>query len=168
MGQTLDQFAAACKKALQDQPGPEGRKKVRDLLREVLANDKDFIAKHITDETPERKVLYEDPDLGFCILAHNNKGAKGSTPHDHGPSWAIYGQAEGETLMADWMLVQTPFGDQPGQVRHVRDYSLKPGDAHFYDIGVLHSPERKAPTKLIRIEGQNMERVKRAKFVVIQ
>jgi len=168
MGQTLEQFAAACKKALTDQPGPEGRKKVRDLLRDILANDKAFVAKYVTDETPERKVLYEDPDLGFTILAHNNRGAKGSSPHDHGPSWAIYGQAEGETLMADWMLVQTPFGEAPGQVRHVRDYSLKPGDAHFYDIGVLHSPERKGPTKLIRIEGQNMERVKRAKFVVIQ
>jgi len=76
-GQTLEQFAAACKKALQDQPGPEGRKKVRDLLRDILANDKAFVAKYITDDTPERKVLYEDPDLGFCILAHKQQGAKG-------------------------------------------------------------------------------------------
>lgn len=167
MGQTLEHFAAACKKALQDQPGPDGRKKVRDLVRDILSNDKAFVAQHITDDTPERKVLYEDAELGFCILAHNNTGAKGSKPHDHGPSWAIYGQAEGETLMTDWMLVQAPFGDAPGQVRHVRDYSLKPGEAHFYDVGVLHSPARQGPTKLIRIEGMNMERVKRKAFEVV-
>ena len=166
MGQTLEQFAAACKQALQDQPGPEGRKKVRDLVRDILAIDKAFIAKYVTDDTPERKVLYEDADLGFCSLAHNNAGAKGSKPHDHGPSWAIYGQAAGETLMTDWELVAPPGDDTPGKVKHVRDYSLKPGEAHFYDVGVLHSPSRKGPTKLIRIEGMNMERVKRKAFEV--
>ena len=31
MGQTLEQFAQACRKALLDQPGPDGRKRVCDL-----------------------------------------------------------------------------------------------------------------------------------------
>ena len=63
-------------------------------------------------------------------------------------------------------LVAPPGDDTPGKVKHVRDYSLKPGEAHFYDVGVLHSPSRKGPTKLIRIEGMNMERVKRKAFEV--
>ena len=167
MGQTLEQFAADCKKALQDKPGPAGRKQVCALVQNVLANDKEFIATYITDDLPERKVLYEDPDLGFCILGHVHHGAKGSNPHDHGPSWAIYGQAAGETLMTDWELLKPPSDAEPGQVRHVRDYSLKPGQAHFYDIGVLHSPERRGPTKLLRIEGTNMEKVSRKKFVAV-
>ena len=33
MGQTLEQFASACKKALQDQPGPAGRKHVCALVQ---------------------------------------------------------------------------------------------------------------------------------------
>ena len=30
---------------------------------------------------------------------------------------------------------------------------MKPGDAYLYDPGVLHSPERKGSTRLLRIEG---------------
>lgn len=165
MGQTLEQFAQACRKALQDQPGPAGRKQVCELVKNVLT-DHEFVKTYITDDLPERKVLYEDPDLGFCILGHVHQGAKGSKPHDHGSSWAIYGQASGETLMTDWELVQPATEEAPGKVRHVRDYSLQPGQAHFYDIGVLHSPSRLGPTKLLRIEGTNMERVKRKAFEV--
>ncbi|MSO91415.1 MAG: hypothetical protein EXR01_07555 [Acetobacteraceae bacterium] len=165
MGQTLEQFAQACRKALQDQPGSAGRLRVCGLVKGVLS-DPEFIKTYVTDDLPERKVLYEDPELGFCILGHVNRGAKGSNPHDHGPSWAIYGQAEGETIMTDWELVAPPTDDKPGKVRFVRDYSLLPGQAHFYDIGVLHSPRRDAATKLLRIEGMNMERVKRKAFEV--
>ena len=165
MGQTLEQFAQACRKALQDQPGPAGRQQVCELVKNVLS-DAEFVKTYITDDLPERKVLYEDADLGFCILGHHNRGAKGSNPHDHGPSWAIYGQAEGETIMTDWELVTPPGETTPGKVRYVRDYSLRPGQAHFYDIGVLHSPRRDAATKLLRIEGTNMERVKRKAFEV--
>ena len=53
-------------------------------------------------------MLYEDPELGFTILAHGYVGAKGSKPHDHGPSWAIYGQAAGETIMTDWDCLARP------------------------------------------------------------
>src|SRR5215471_9575808 len=94
MAHDLQQFAAECRRLLTEEPGPAGRKKVCDLLQEVL-KDEAFIAKHVSDDVPERKILYEDPSLGFCILAHNYSGAKESPPHDHGPSWAIYGQARG-------------------------------------------------------------------------
>lgn len=166
MAQTLEQFAQACHQALVEQPGVEGRKRICELLKGVLS-DPEFAKTYLTDDVPERKVLYEDPQFGFCILGHVHKGAKGSKPHDHGPSWAIYGQAVGETVMTDWELVSPPTETEPGKVRHVRDYALRPGDAHFYDIGVLHSPRRDGPTKLIRIEGQNMEKVKRKPFVAV-
>jgi hypothetical protein len=71
-------------------------------------------------------VLYEDPELGFCVLAHSYKGAKDSPPHDHGPSWAIYGQAAGETEMTDYALVAKPADGKPGQARPVRTYKLLP------------------------------------------
>src|ERR671937_763287 len=118
MGYTLEQLATACHDILKQDPGPSGRTKVCALVREVLQDDA-FVATHLGDDVPERKVLYEDPDLGFCILAHVYKGARESNPHDHGPSWAIYGQAEGETLMNDWQKVEEATADKPGKVRHV-------------------------------------------------
>jgi hypothetical protein len=166
MAHTIEQFASECHRLLKTEPGPAGRSKVGALLQEVL-KDQSFVAKHIDDSTPERKILYEDPELGFCILAHYYKGAKESSPHDHGPSWAIYGQAVGETQMSDFELLQPANAEVPGKVRKLRTYKLTPGVAHVYNEGDLHSPKRDGSTKLIRIEGINMEKVKRFKFQAV-
>ena len=163
MAMTLEQFAAECRQILQTHPGPDGRQKVCAVVQSVL-KDEAFIARHLGDDVPERKILYEDPALGFCILAHNYQGARESGPHDHGPSWAIYGQARGETVMSDWTVLQPAAEGTPGKVRLGRSYPLKPGDAHVYNEGDVHSPRREGPTRLIRIEGTNMERVKRLAF----
>lgn len=160
MAYTLDQFAAACHRLLAEDPGPAGRRKVCALLEEVL-KDEGFVAAHLGGDVPERKVLYEDPELGFCILAHAYEGSRESPPHDHGPSWAIYGQARGETVMSDWALVEAATETRPGKVRHVRSYVLKPGMAHLYNEGDLHSPRRDGPTRLIRLEGINMDKIRR-------
>ena len=166
MAHTLDEFAAACRRALSADPGPAGRQQVCALLRDVLADDA-FVAAHLPDNGPERKVLDEDPDLGFCILAHVDAGARESAPHDHGPSWAIYGQARGETLMNDWTIVEPPQDGRPGTVRHAGAYRLARGMAHVYNEGAVHSPRRDGPTRLIRIEGRNMEKVPRAVFTAV-
>jgi hypothetical protein len=163
MGYDLEQFSAACHQILAQEPGPEGRKKLCALVQDVL-QDQAFVARYVGDDVPERKILYEDPALGFCILAHNYGGAKESQPHDHGPSWAIYGQARGETMMSDWTLVERASEDTPGKVRLARTYPLKPGMAHVYNEGDLHSPRRDGPTRLIRIEGTNMDKVRRLRY----
>jgi len=53
---------------------------------------------------------------------------------------------------------------EPGKARPVRTYKLTPGTAYVYNEGELHSPRRRGPTQLIRIEGVNMDRVERARF----
>jgi hypothetical protein len=166
MAHTLESFAKACAAAIAADPGPGGRQKVCDLVREVL-KDPAFVAANIKADGPERHVLYEDPVHKFAILAHSYHGAKDSSPHDHGPTWAIYGQATGETIMTDWEKVAEPSGDQPGKVKRVRDYKLTPGMAFAYEPGVLHSPRRDASTTLLRIEGFNLGSYKRDKFVPV-
>jgi len=166
MASKLDSFVADCRTALTSQPGTPGREKVRELVKQIL-KDSEFVATYIPEGTPDRKILFEDPELGFTVLAHGHTGAKGSKPHDHGPSWAIYGQAAGETIMTDWDCVARPTETAPGQAKFNHDYVMKPGDAYLYDIGVLHSPERKSATRLLRIEGLNMENVKRRPYVAI-
>jgi predicted metal-dependent enzyme (double-stranded beta helix superfamily) len=166
MSITLEQFAAECQTILKSEPGPSGRRKICMLLEDLL-RDPQFVSSAVNDSTPERQVLYEDPELGFCVLAHNYKGAKDSPPHDHGPSWAIYGQAKGETEMTDYELVAPAAEGKPGKARPVRSYKLTPGTAYLYNEGDLHSPRRRAPTQLIRIEGMNMDRIKRLKFEAV-
>lgn len=166
MAHTLQQFSRQCHDLLKAQPGPAGRQKVADLLKEVLV-DKQFVEANLGPNVGEREVIYEDPELGFCIVAHNYQGAKSSTPHDHAHSWAIYGQARGETEMRDYALIEAAAGDKPGKVRQTKTYKLTPGVAHVYNEGDLHAPERVASTSLIRIEGTNMSKVKRAAYEVV-
>lgn len=159
----LERFARECHDILAAEPGPAGREKVRALLERALG-DREFVEGNVDEKTPERHLLYEDPELGFCILAHNYTGPKDSPPHDHGPSWAIYGQASGETQMTDYERVAEPADGKPGKAKARRTYRLRPGAAHLYNERDLHSPLREGPTQLIRIEGTNMDRVKRERF----
>jgi predicted metal-dependent enzyme (double-stranded beta helix superfamily) len=159
----LERFARDCHDILKADPGPVGRRKVCALLEHAL-RDREFLETCVNERTSERHILYEDPELGFCILAHNYAAAKESPPHDHGPSWAIYGQAKGETYMTDYERVAEPHDAQPGKAKEIRAYKLVPGVAHLYNERDLHSPKREGPTQLIRVEGTNMDRVKRARF----
>jgi hypothetical protein len=164
MAYTLRELAADIRETLKADSTAAGKSKVAGLVCRALT-DKAFIAGHLKERAPganPREVLYEDPELGFCICGHVYNGPANGSPHDHGPSWAIYGQAEGITEMTDWRIVEKGEGDKPSLVEPVRTYAMKPGDAHLYDVGAVHSPRRDAPVKLIRIEGRNLDHVKRS------
>lgn len=160
MSLTLEQFVAECRRTLKADPGPKGRKEVCALVEEAV-KDQEFVDRYFGPGVGQRDILYEDPDLGFCVCAHVYKDARESQPHDHGSSWAIYGQAAGETVMSDWEKVEPAGEGKLGKVRFLRSYVLKPGMAHLYNEGDLHSPRRDGPTKLLRIEGVNLDKVRR-------
>lgn len=160
MGYTLAQMSEEMHRIIATDPGPEGRKEVCALVQKACA-DPAFVAEHLPTDGPERKILYEDPDYKFCILAHVYHDAKESSPHDHGPTWAIYGQAIGQTVMSDWDMVEPAGEGQVGKVRLRRNYTLTPGMAYVYNEGDLHSPRRDGPTRLIRIEGRDVTKIRR-------
>lgn len=166
MNFTLETFAASIRDALQRDPSPAGRDKVRGLVEDALRDER-FLQQYINDNTPERQVIYEDPDLGFCVCAHVNRDAREANPHDHGSSWAIYGQAFGETEMSDWEIIEAAGEGKPGTVRRARVYTLKPGMAHIYNEGDVHSPKRVAATGLLRIEGKNTQKMKRLAYKAV-
>ena len=149
MAMTLDDLA----NELRDVLGKADAGAVADRLCSVVSralSDAAFVARHLPDRAdgePPRAVLYEDPELGFCICGHVHGGAAESGPHDHGSSWAIYGQATGETEMTDWRIVKPAEGTAAALVEPAQVYTLKPGDAHFYGVGAVHSPRRAGPTR---------------------
>jgi hypothetical protein len=157
MAYTLEQLSADIRGALKANPGDAGKQAVCGLVSKVLL-DKEFVAKHLNaDQCKPRKVLYEDPELGFCVCGHVYETAAHGNPHDHGSSWAIYGVAVGDTEMTDWQIVQKGDGAAPTLVKPDKTYVM-----HLYDVGVVHSPKRDGLTKLVRIEGSNLDRVKRS------
>jgi hypothetical protein len=170
MTYTLEQFAADIRDALKADQTPAAKRKVCQYVVRSL-NDPVFLATHLKDRAPNanpREILYEDRELGFCICGHVYDGPAIGSPHDHGASWAIYGQAAGITEMTDWKIVQKGDAGKPSLVEPVRTYVMNPGDAHFYDVADVHSPRRDAPVKLIRIEGRNLDHVKRSNIKAMQ
>jgi hypothetical protein len=169
MSYTLEQLSAEIRTALKADSGVAGKQAVCGLVSKAL-NDQEFIAKHLTaEQCRPRKVLYEDPELGFCVCGHvYEDGGSIGKPHDHGSSWAIYGVAVGDTEMVDWRIVKRAEGDAPNLVEPAKTYVMRPGDSHLYDVGAVHSPNRRGLTKLVRIEGKNLDNVKRSNIKAVE
>ena len=163
MAYTLDAFCGDCRDALKADTGPGGRETVRQLLEKLLA-DKAFIAEHVMPAPPGRHTLYEDPQLGFVVLNHvNAKGGK-SPPHDHGDSWAVYGQATEYTDMTEWNRTDGGTGPGAAKLDVSRKYRLEPGHAGVYDIRAIHAIDYPEGARFVRVTGTDLERVPRLKF----
>lgn len=158
---TLESLCRGCKALLATDNTPAGRTRVADLLCEAL-RDRHFVRDLFAQPVGERKIVYQDPDLGFCILLHEYTHARREgEPHDHGPSWAIYGQADGESVMHQFELVA------PGHVRRLRSDAMRPGDARVYNEGAIHAVAHTGPARLVRIEGRDLAQVRRGSYVVV-
>src|SRR5215813_10286054 len=156
MAYGLDQFIADCRSTLSRDPGPAGRELVRHNFERLLAN-KDFVEQYCGDNVEcGLKVLYEDPKLGFQILSHINDKARVSPPHDHGASWAIYGQATKYTDMIEWERE-----DDGKDSKHAR---LTPGKTGIYQDGAIHSIDFPDHTRFIRVTGTDLDKIDRIKI----
>jgi hypothetical protein len=117
MDATIEAFGAECRAILEDDAGPAGLDKIRRLLEERLLANPQVIAAYLSGPSdPERNVLYEDPELGFCVIAHRYPGPRQGSVHDHGPAWAIYGQVTGSIGMTEYAIVEPPREGAPGRV----------------------------------------------------
>ena len=164
MAYDLDQFIAECRSILARDGGPQGREQVRLNLERLLANA-DFLRQYCGDDAPRGlKVLYEDETLGFQVLAHINDKARVSPPHDHGASWAIYGQATKYTDMIEWQR-----DDDGGDPKHAKltpkkKYRLTPGKAGIYQDGIIHSIDYPDYARFVRVTGTNLDKISRIKI----
>lgn len=159
----LDRFIADCRDILSAEPGPPGREKVRRNLERLLAEPA-FLARYCKDAKSGLTVLYEDPKLGFQILAHVNAKARVSPPHDHGASWAIYGQATEYTDMTEWERLDDGGDPAKSRLRPAKKYRLMPAHAGIYQDGMIHSIDYPDKSIFIRVTGTNLDRIPRKMF----
>ncbi len=106
------------------------------------------------------KQIFEDPELKFCVLAYNMELPRVSPPHDHGTSWAVYGQVAGHTDMTIWGAAE----NSQDKVEKIRTFRLEPGQAGLFDIREIHSIDYPAGSKFIRITGVDMSKEARRVF----
>jgi predicted metal-dependent enzyme (double-stranded beta helix superfamily) len=164
MSYDLEQFVSDCRSILKRDGGPKGREEVRQRLERLLSN-RDFVEKYCGEQVPRGlKVLYEDPDLGFQILAHINDKARVSPPHDHGASWAIYGQATHYTEMTEWEREDDRANPGKAKLKPVKKYRLLPGHAGIYQDGTIHSIDYPDSARFVRVTGTNLDKINRVRF----
>jgi len=164
MAYDIKQFVADCRDILGRDPGPTGREQVRANLERLLANE-EFIDECCGDAVScGLKVLYEDPTLGFQILAHINDKARVSPPHDHGASWAIYGQATEYTDMIEWEREDDGTDPKHAKLKPIKKYRLTPGKAGIYQDGTIHSIDYPDYARFIRVTGTNLDKIDRIKI----
>ena len=163
MAYGLDEFCKDAHDSLIAEPGTAGRQRVREHLERLLANG-EFVAATLGDDAPPKRVLYDDPELGFQVLAHVHEPGTANTPHDHGPSWAVYGQAVTYTQMTEWR--RTDDGDDAGRaaLEQTNSFRLEAGKAALFDEGAIHSLARPDGSRVIRVTGGNLETVLRHRF----
>src|SRR3981189_3243333 len=139
MTYALDAFVKDAQAALNAHAGPAGREKVRVLLEKLLTN-KLLGGGAVGPAAPMgTRKLYEDKDLGFVVLAHCNAKPHKSPPHDHGSSWAVYGQAIRHTDMSEYRRLDGGDGAGEAKLQQGKSYRLEPGRAGVYDVGAIHA-----------------------------
>ena len=166
----IQELADGITHCLTQQPGSAGLRQACEWVAKAV-NDEEFTLRYLADRAkgePIREILYHHPQLDYCICGQVYGVPNKAGPHDHGHTWAIYGQVTGDTVMTDWTRVDPDSQTVPIPVVPVSTYTLKPGDAHLYDVGDIHSPLCDTPVKLIRIEGSNLEHVTRQPYIAQQ
>ena len=85
-------------------------------------------------------------------------------PHDHGASWAIYGQAVGYTDMTEWARLDDGSAEGVAKIEKANEYRLERGDAGIFDDFKIHSISYPAGARFIRVTGVDLSTIARARF----
>ncbi|MFT6436987.1 MAG: putative metal-dependent enzyme (double-stranded beta helix superfamily) [Candidatus Azotimanducaceae bacterium] len=159
MTYSLDNFCEDTRTILSEGDDSDGRAKVKQKLEQLLT-DQAFCAEYAGAENKTgMSQIFEDPKLHFCVLAYNMEKPRTSPPHDHGRSWAIYGQVAGYTDMTIWESE-----DGADNLVQARSFRLEPGQAGLFDTREVHSIDYPAGSKFIRVTGVDMSKEARRVF----
>lgn len=111
---------------------------------------------------------YGHPDPGFVVkgsVTHPEAPTGGSTPHDHGSTWVVYGVYRGtmEQYRYGWEYdedARTP------ELTERAKFVQEPGDALFLLPGEIHRTNivSEEPTWVVRIESQHLDTVARHRY----
>ncbi len=164
MSYTLEIFCADCRNIIKADPSPsKSLPEISERLSRLLQNS-DFVAATFDESMPAgKRVLHHDPETGFYVMAHVQPAGKGGSPHNHGASWAIYGNAQGYTDMTEWRRVN-PDSEDHAVLQAADEYRMGPGQTRAYGPEVIHSTSHPETAWVIRLTGTNLDKIPRYHF----
>jgi len=161
-GYTLEAFCEDCRDNVS--AGAEGRERIRKDVERLLS-EPDFVAEHFGPDAADGiRVLYTDPETGFQVLAHVYNEGKDSPPHDHGTSWAVYGQAVKHTDMKVWRRTDDGRDKDHAEVEVEKTYRLDPAMAGTFEPGQIHSIHFPAGARFLRVTGTDLKTIPTRRF----
>jgi predicted metal-dependent enzyme (double-stranded beta helix superfamily) len=157
MSYTLEAFCDDCK--MNADAGKAGREKIRHNMERLLA-DQDFVAAYFgPDAEPGITVVYSDDETDVQVLTHVYAEGKESPPHDHGESWAVYGQAVAHTDMTVWRRLDTGEDADHAEVEPTQSYRLEPAMAGTFEPGEIHSIRFPPGARFLRVTGADLKKI---------
>ena len=159
MAYSFDEFQRDTRDALKQQPGPASRQAICRNLERLLHNEA-FVAEYCgPDAKSGIRVIHRCPDTGYNVLVHVYERGKAGPPHDHGKSWAIYGQASGNTLMTTWKRMDNGQAAGHAELNKEKSFRLDPGMAGIFEPGDIHSIEIADGSRFVRVTGTDLNEI---------
>ncbi|NQV55466.1 MAG: hypothetical protein HQ503_06375 [Rhodospirillales bacterium] len=164
MAYTMENFCNDCRSEIDGNKGAANLDAIRGHLEKLLTNE-DFIQEHCS---PDAEVgtheLYHDEETDFLLLAHIQADGRTSPPHDHGASWAIYGQAVGWTEMTEYDRKDDGTEDGHAELEVRKKYRLEPGNAGYFASHAVHSIHFPEKSRFIRVTGTDLTKLATKRF----
>ena len=163
MTQSLERFGRQSSSILKSEPLDIALEKISAGLA-MLISDPDFVALAFSeDDPPGKKQLLHDPDTGFYLFAHVQKGGKTGKPHSHGDSWAIYANIRNHTDMTEYERVNGA-SEERVVLKPSEQYSIGPGQTRAYGPGMIHSTAHPEHAWVVRMTGCDLDTIPRYHF----
>jgi hypothetical protein len=164
VGYSLQDFSRDAREILQTGSTRSHVERVKGHMERLLV-DPQFTSEFFGEKQPlGLHRIYIDKELGFEVMTYRFKEARKGQPHDHGDSWAIYGQVAEYTEMTLWD--RTDDGSDPdyAKVKSKGSYRLVPGKAGVYYGRELHSTATPVDTRYLRVTGTDLENIERLRI----
>jgi len=157
MSYEFDTFCNDCKESYDQNSGKADIEAIRQKLEKLLGENPEFIEKTCgPDAGYGVSELYKDEDTGFIIYAHKFKEGRKSPPHDHGASWAVYGQAKKFTDMTEYRRLDDKSKAGYAEIQETRKYRLEVGMVGKFGPHDIHQIHFEDEARFIRVTGSDL------------
>lgn len=164
MSYSLQDFSRDAREILKNGSSRSDVEKVKTHMERLLVEPQ-FVKEYFGDKQPlGLHRIYVDPQLGFEAMTYRYTEARKSNPHDHGDSWAIYGQVAEYTEMTLWQRTDGGADPDYAKLKAGTPYRLTPGKAGVYYGRELHSTATPVNTRYLRVTGTDLENIERLRI----
>ena len=152
----VKEFCAETRAAIDPKTRKADLEAVRRNLEKLLSNKE--LVQELCGPGAQNGIheLYRDPETDFVLLAHVYPKGRTSPPHDHGASWAVYGQAVGWTEMTEYERLDDGKTAGRADIKVARTYRLEPGKAGVFGPHEIHRINFPDGARFIRCTGTDL------------